>query len=413
MKLKSSAQLKGKHSLFANHRFVFLWLASAVSSFSLSTYMLSEEWYVVSGLGRPSMLGVVMMLTMIPRVALMFIGGALADHFERRKVLFYSDFIRGILVGGMALLVLGGSLNIWILMVFALLFGTLDAFFWPASRSMIPFIVDQGQLTRANSIIQGTNQFLTIIGPAIAAVLIHWIAYQGVFAVTAFLLLFGSLLNWGIKEEGKKEPKAKKTSILTDLKETIAYIRKESYLKTSMAIGIVLNFFISGPISVGLPILVKNVLHGRAIDLSFIEASLSIGMVAGAVLAGVLNIKKKRAVINITLLIFVSLSFAFLSQIGSVWSGMLFSGLSGLGLAASNIVGASLTQAFVDRGQMGRVQSLMAMTSMGLIPLSFAIVSVLLSTGVPIQWLMLVGSGATTLVSIAILARVRLLWAID
>lgn len=412
-KMVAGSSVVAERSLFTNRRFVFLWLASAASSFALSVYALSEEWYVVSGLNRVNLLGVVMMLTMIPRVIFMFVGGTLSDRIERRKLLFLSDFLRGILVGGMTLLVMLGLLNVWLLMVFALLFGLLDAVYWPASRSILPFIVDKDRLTRANSIVQGTNQTLMIAGPAAGAVLIQWIDFRGVFSVIALLLLFGSLLNWGIKEEGNPVSVTPQQSILSSLKDTIAYIRTVPYIPIMMATSIVINFFISGPISLGLPILVKNVIHGDALDLSFLEGSLFIGMVIGSLLAGVANFRKKRAVLNLGMIGFLGIATVVMSQIDTVWFGIGVVIVAGAAISTVNIIGPALAQSIIEPKMMGRVQSFTSMTGMGLTPLSFALVSVLLSAGISITAMLLVSGVAVMIFSIVILIKARVLWTVD
>lgn len=401
-----------KESLFRNQQFLFLWLAGAASSFSLSVYMISEEWYVVSKLNVPGMLGIVTMLTLIPRVILMFVGGSFADRINRAKILFLSDFIRGLLVAGMAVFFIFGGLNVYVLMFFAFSFGILDAFYWPANSSLVPSVVPKSDLTRANSVIQGSNQIFMIGGPVVGASLIHFIDFKGVFIFTAVLLLFGSLLNRRIQDPGEKL-QTKKPSVIADLKETISYIKTEPYLMTAMGTGIMINFFFSGPISVGIPILVKNVYHGNSLDLSYMSGTLSGGMCLGALLMGLINLKKKRAVANLIMIAVMDVITMILSQTSSVWYGIICMGFIGVVIAASNVNGPSITQSIVDPKRMGRVQSIMAMSGMGLTPLSFALVSVLLSAGIKMADMLLVASLLGLVFIVCVLTFVRSLWRID
>ncbi|GGH87023.1 MFS family permease [Pullulanibacillus pueri] len=409
------ANAPSHEGLFRNYKFISLWLAGAVSSFSLSVYLLSEEWYVVTGLNLGSMLGIVMMVTLIPRVIFMFVGGTLSDRIERKKLLFLSDFIRGILVGLMALLVFLGILNIWVLLFFAFAFGSLDAFYWPANRSFLPFLVHEDQLTRANSVIQGTNQMLMMAGPAFGAVLIHWVGFKGVFAITALLLLVGSLLNLAIRETAKPRANGKQAplSIFKDFKETLAYIKTEPYLITSMGTSIVINFLLSSPLSVGLPLLVKNVMHGNSYHLSLMEGGITFGMFLGAVIAGVFNFKKKRAILNLSLIGIDAIFIFGLSEVVSLWAGVLCIVFIGLFIAIGNVIGPALSQSYIKKEQMGRVQSLMSMSSMGLMPLSFALVSCLLSVGLSISFLLVASSILTLIFVVLVLVFVRSLWRID
>ncbi|MEH6944704.1 MFS transporter, partial [Bacillus sp. JJ722] len=89
-----SLEKKQKISLFKNRAFIFLWLTSSASFLALSTYLFTEQWYIITVLQQENILGIVMMVTMIPRVIFMFIGGVLADRFRRSKIMFFSSFIR-------------------------------------------------------------------------------------------------------------------------------------------------------------------------------------------------------------------------------------------------------------------------------------------------------------------------------
>ncbi len=145
--------MKSSSSLLKNSKFLYLWIASIFSSITLSLYIVAEEWYVVKALGMSESLGWVMVATTVPRILFMSIGGVIADRFSRSTILFLSDFSRALLVAGMVLLLLFDGLSFWILTIFALLFGTLDAFFWPARDALLPSIVEKEQLTRANSLL--------------------------------------------------------------------------------------------------------------------------------------------------------------------------------------------------------------------------------------------------------------------
>nr|WP_255357586.1 MFS transporter [Fictibacillus sp. FJAT-27399] len=104
---------------------------------------MSETWFVIRALEAPSKLGIIMMLTSIPRVLLMSIGGVLADRMKRSHVIFISNLTRGLLVLGLVLLIMNDSMNLIFLGIFALCFGVLDAFYWPANQSMLPTIVEK------------------------------------------------------------------------------------------------------------------------------------------------------------------------------------------------------------------------------------------------------------------------------
>ncbi|KAA0547612.1 MFS transporter [Bacillus sp. BGMRC 2118] len=413
-KVKTAQEVITKGSILRNKKFLLLWFATIFTGLSLSMYLISETWFVVNKLKQDSWLGIVMMITTIPRIMFMAVGGVLADKLSRSQTMFLSNFTRGILVTGLVVLLMTDVLNVWLLLVFAFFFGVLDAFFWPASNSFVPMIVPKSQITRANSIIQTTSQLTLMIGPALAGFLIKFYSFEGAFGTAAILLFLSSFIMKSMKEKKKEKGDLANTSSLrSDLKEGIRYVKGMPFLITVMCNSIIVNFLLVGPINIGLPLLVEHTLKGDILDLSYLESSLAIGMFAGAIITGVVNFKKKRAIMSLSLIAGLGILNGLLSQMTMLWYGIAIMIMAGVCLAISNIVAPSLTQELVDQAMMGRVQSLMATASMGFTPLSFAFVSGLLSFGVQIQAIMLISSLLMTLFVGIVLWKVKIVWTVD
>lgn len=410
-KINKTVTRPSAFSLLKNRSFFFLWISGGLSSAALTIYLLTESWYVVSGLNRQDLLGIVMMLTMIPRVILMLFGGVISDRVKKSYILFLSDFTRGLLVLLIAVLIFLGIMNIWYLLVFAFCFGALDAFFWPASRSLLPSLVNKEQITKANALVQGANQLLTMIGPAIAGFAIHLINYQGTFLLTGVLLLGGSLINLLIKEKDMIR-KAHK-SALAEIKDTWEYAKKVPYILNVMTNSIIINFFLVGPITVGLPLLVKNVLKGSAMDLGYLESGMAVGMLIGAIIMGTVTFRKKRAVTSLLLIGALALLNGTLGLMPSIWFGLIVLGIMGILLSMSNIISPSLTQEMIEEAYVGKVMSMMSTASIGFTPLSFAAVSILISAGVPISWIIIVSSLVLAVYTFTVVVKAKFLWAID
>lgn len=415
--LASEAKVVKKSSfgeLFTNKTFLLLWVASMFTGLSFSIYLISETWFVLRVLEAPSKLGIIMMLTTIPRVVLMSIGGVLADRIKRSYVIFIANMARGLLVLSMAFIIINGGMSLFLLGAFALLFGVLDAFYWPANQSMLPTIIEKQQIVRGNSLMQTTNQLSLFTGPVIAGFIIKFGSFGGVFICTSVLLICSSVLIAQIRYPKSSSHETKKRdSTFQQLKEGIAYVKKVPYLLLTMFAYIFINLFLVGPLNIGLPLMVDQYLKGDVLTLSYLESSLAGGMVIGAVLTGVLNIKRKRPIISLSLVALLSFLNIFLSQMTALWHGILVLSLVGVCLAISNIISPSLVQEMTEKHMMGRVQSLMTTASMGFIPLSFALVSTLLSSGIPIDLIILVSSVILTLFVAMVLWKSKVIRTID
>ena len=156
--------------------FRLLWIGESVSLLGDQFYLIALPWLVLQMTGSALALGTVLALASIPRALFMLIGGAFVDRFSPRSVMFASNFIRMILVGLLALLVLIGSIQLWMLYVLALAFGTADAFFFPAESAIVPALLDSDQLELGNTLTQGVATLSMFVGPALAGIVIAILA---------------------------------------------------------------------------------------------------------------------------------------------------------------------------------------------------------------------------------------------
>ncbi|ARI75741.1 MFS transporter [Halobacillus mangrovi] len=380
-------------SVFKNKNFLLLWGAALLSSFGISFFLFSQSWYVVNVLNLEASLGFIYIAASIPRLLFMIISGTVADRYSKTKIMFLSDFLRGILLAGLVVWFLFGGITLWTFVGFAFFFGILDAFFWAAESAVIPSIVHKENLTRGNSIIQMTNQTSFILAPMIAGVLIAYGSYVTVFVTTAVMLIIASSLVFSMKiNEDATQQENKDKAFWETFKEGIVYVKESRVLTLIVLASILLNLFIVGPMSMGLPLFVKNILNGTAVDFSFLEAGLAGGMLVGSILIGILNAKKNRGKLTLTTLVLSGLAFTGLSFTNELWQSIVMLGLFGMCLSFSNISSISAIQSIIDEKVLGRVMGLVSLASMGLIPVSYAITSGVLALGVAIDHIMAVGA---------------------
>jgi MFS family permease len=368
-----------------NHRFLFLWLASLCSGFALPMYLLAEQWYVVKELQLHVYVGWVMMATTLPRVILMLFGGVVADRFSQSKIMLTTNLARALLILIMVGLLWNQQLSFGVLLFFAVLFGIIDAFFWPASESIIPILVEKEQIVIANSCIQTTNQLSTMLGPLLAGLILHQFDFVNIFACCAGILLLASGFVMRICEQKEAEQKQQGLSVFEQVKEGVQLMKDDPFLLQLLSVLIMVNFFISGPVAIGIPLVANDVLHGNSLDLSYLQSAFGFGAIAGAILVGVCNFQKKRGKILCLALIVISLLIFLLGTITATWVGSLLLLLIGIMTTLINIPLISLIQEKVATDKMGRVMSLVMTLSIGLLPFSYAVCSSLLLLGLSVQ----------------------------
>jgi MFS family permease len=129
--------------------------------------------------------GLVLAAVSVPRVLFLLLGGAVADRIGARVVMIAGDAI--MLVVSVALVVLSASLGtpLAMLLVAAIVFGTVDAFYLPAAGSMPRLLVDDPQLARAAAVRQTGTQLVTIVGGPLGGVLVAAAGFTAAAATDA------------------------------------------------------------------------------------------------------------------------------------------------------------------------------------------------------------------------------------
>ena len=400
---KSALEGSGK-PLLKNTNFLFLWAATLFSSFALAFFTFSQTWYIAKTLNLEASLGIVFVALSVPRLIFMIIGGALADKFPKKNIMFYSNIIRAILVATILTWFIVGDVTLYTFALFALFFGLADAFFWSADGSILPELVEKSRLTQANSLTQMTNQASVILGPVLGGILIKFTNYETIFSITILLLIIAAILVQKIQFTVPEKNETDK-GMFTSIKEGISYVKESPFLSTFLICSAFLNLFLMSPMQVGFPLFVKNVLHGDSLQFSYLEASVGGGMAIGAVIVGLKNINRRRGLFCIIMMLLSGIFFLAINFSTVLWQALLAGMFYGITIAMAIVPLMAMIQSTVKEEMMGRVMSLLMLSSMGFIPLSYAFTSLALGIGIPIVTVM--KSGAIAVIVFVLFVAIR------
>ncbi|AVP46189.1 MFS transporter [Bacillus cereus] len=400
---KTALEGSGK-PLLKNTNFLFLWAATLFSSFALAFFTFSQTWYIAKTLNLEASLGVVFVALSVPRLIFMIVGGAVADKFPKKNIMFYSNIIRAILVATILTWFIVGDVTLYTFALFALFFGLADAFFWSADGSILPELVEKSRLTQANSLTQMTNQASVILGPVLGGILIKFTNYETIFSITILLLIVAAILVQKIQFTVPEQQNTDK-GMFTSIKEGILYVKESPFLSTFLLCSAFLNLFLIGPMQVGFPLFVKNVLHGDSLQFSYLEASVGGGMAIGAVIVGLKNINRRRGLFCIIMMLLSGVFFLSINFSTVLWQALLAGMFYGITIAMAIVPLMAMIQSTVKEEMMGRVMSLLMLSSMGFIPLSYAFTSIALAMGIPIVAVM--KSGAIAVIVFVLFVAIR------
>ncbi|PGB88006.1 MFS transporter [Bacillus pseudomycoides] len=399
-----SAPTEGGTPLLQNTNFLFLWAATLFSSFALAFFTFSQTWYIAKTLNLEASLGVVFVALSVPRLIFMIVGGAVADKFPKKNIMFYSNIIRALLVATILIWFIVGHVTLYTFALFALFFGLADAFFWSADSSILPELVEKHRLTQANSLTQMTNQASVILGPVLGGILIKFSNYETIFTITILLLIIAAILVQKIQFTLQEKTDTDK-GMFTSIKEGILYVKESPFLSTFLICSAFLNLFLIGPMQVGFPLFIKNVLHGDSLQFSYLEAAVGGGMAIGAVIVGLKNINRRRGLFCIIMMLLSGVFFLSINFSTALWQALLAGAFYGITIAMAIVPLMAMIQSTVKEEMMGRVMSLLMLSSMGFIPLSYAFTSLALAAGIPIVTIM--KSGAIAVIVFVLFVAIR------
>ena len=387
-----------RHPL-VNREFRYLWIGNTVSGCGDQFFLVALPWLILQLTGSGAILGGIMMVEAIPRAALMLIGGAVTDRVSPRKIMILTAAARTLLVAALAALIWTHHVEVWQIYVLSFFFGVADAFAAPAAQTLLPSLVAPAQLPAANALSQGTQQLAMLVVPAPAGIIIAAFGLASAFSIDAvsFLFIIAALLK--LRDPPTIESAAPRSNLVQSILEGLRYVKNDVALRTLLLVASVLNFCITGPLSVGVAFLAKRE-FGSPAAFGVLVSSVAAGSLVGLLLAAARQ-QRKRGLLLLIVSVVIGICTASIGLLSKLWSLLPILFVMGASAGFLNVHLLAWFQQRVDRAMLGRVMSVLMFASLGLMPLSLA------AAGIAVQWSlrgMFGGAGALVLLVTVIAA---------
>jgi len=251
---------------------------------NIGTWMqtVGAQWFLVGLPGAATLVALVQTADTLPDVLLAFPAGALADAFDRRRLLIILQLLQVAIGTGLTALTLTGHMTPALLLAFTFALGGASAMTLPPYQALIPELVPREQLPSASALGAISINLARAIGPALAGLLIARVGVGVVFGINtaAFLLLIGVLLVWRRPIEAAAQAPER---FLPALRAGGRYVR---YSPITRRILLRLGLFIGPATAVWalLPLVATRLLHLGPGGYGLLLGALGGGAVAGALL---------------------------------------------------------------------------------------------------------------------------------
>jgi hypothetical protein len=356
--------------------FALLWAGAAVSLLGDGVYIVAIAWQVYELSDTPTALSLVGLAWTLPMAAFLLVGGVVSDRIDRRRVMIATDLVRALAVAAIAILSLTGALELWHLILLAVVFGTGDAFFGPAFNATVPGIVPKPMLVQANSLDQFIRPFMmALAGPALGGWTVAALGAGAAFALDAGSFLVSALaisLIAGARPVVREEDEVPR-SALADLREGFRFVRAHAWLWGTLLGAAISLLAFWGPVEVLVPFRIKNDLGGGADDFGLVLAAGGVGAIVAAVAMAQLGLPRKHMTFMYVAWATGCLGIAGLAFASVLWEAMASSFVQQALFASGLVVWGTLLQTLVPGYLLGRVTSLDWFVSTCLVPVSFAL----------------------------------------
>lgn len=264
-----------------NYRLFFI--SSTVTNIGTWIQRIAQDWLVLQLTHSGTDLGLVTGLQFLPALFLSMQGGAIADRFDKRKVLVLTNLAGGIFALILGLLALFGTVHRWHVYALAFALGVASAIDAPVRQSFVAEMVGPADLANAVSLSSANFNAGRLIGPALSGLLIAAFGTGPSFLINSasFFVIIGALLMMNSEELIRRDIENQKKVTIRD---GIRYVRARTDLKAVIfVIGLMATFGLNLQITTAL--MATHVFHLGPSAFGLLSASIALGSVIGSLTA--------------------------------------------------------------------------------------------------------------------------------
>jgi MFS family permease len=360
-----AARTTGPFAALHYRDFRLFWLGLFISNTGTWMQMTAISWMLYEITNSPLQLGLNGIFRAVPSIALGIFGGAMADRYDRKRLLLVTQITSMLLALVLGVLAQTGRIQVWhiyALTSLSAIVGTLDA---PARQALFPSLIPRSVLPNAIALNALLWKGTALLGPSLAGIAIATVGTDGAFYANAlsFLAVVIALL---MMRTGTARIRVT-GDFIQELKEGVSYVLTQKVILAVMVMEAFSSVFGLDPAM--LTIFARDILQVGASGLGFLQSARGVGALVGSGIMIAMGQTRSQGKI-----LFVS---AMLYGAGFALFGVSQSFV--LSLALLVIVGATDTiwaaarniilQVQAPEGLRGRVMGVFYLSNRGLHPL--------------------------------------------
>jgi len=240
----------------------------------------AQSWLVWHLTGSAFLLGVVSFFDSIPRLLLGALGGAIADRFDRRRLLILTQTLGMIQAFVYWFDVYFNFISYWHILLLACLLGIVNTLNQTARQSLVNSLVPREDLANAIALHASVFNLSRILGPSVGGVVIATVGIAGCFFLNAvsFLALILTLI---LMELPAWDFSSSRAGLWREIQEGYQYLRSNSQMFAIVGLSYVVAT-VGAPYATFVPVFATNILRVGPTGFGLLMSAPGIGATAAA-----------------------------------------------------------------------------------------------------------------------------------
>ena len=357
--------------------FFTIWTGQAFSIFGSTLVEFSLIWYLTDKTGSATVLSINMLFMLLPTLLVGPFAGALVDRWNRRRVMIVADTF----IAVTTLFIMGvfyqGHVQPWHIYLVIFLRSAAGLFHYTAMMASTSLMVPEEQLNRISGLNQALRGGMNIIAPPIGAILIGILPMHQILVIdilTAGLAVLPLIFIMIPQPQNESTASVTVKSVFSDIRDGIAYVKQWPGMLGLMLMALMVNF-VFNPINALMPLVVKLHFHAGALQLSWIEMGIGLGIVVGGLTLSIWGGFRKRMFTITLALLLAGIGFIAIGSLpeNGIWLCVGFIFLVGVALPFIDGPIQAIIQAKASPEYQGRLMTLLIFSSKVTVPFSMLI----------------------------------------
>ncbi len=342
------------------YRRLFLGQVTTVIGAVLTTVAVQQQIFDITG--SSAWVGFASLVALVPLVVFGLLGGAIADTYDRRKLLMITSIGIAATSIGLWIGALSGSESVWVVLGLLALQQGFFAVNQPTRSAIVPRLVPLDLVPAANALGMTVFSLGVIVGPMLVGILIPLVGLPWLYfidALTLVAILYAVVKLPPIPPLGLRRGRAK-------VLDGLAYLRLKPLLLMTFVVDIIA--MVCGMPRALFPQMAQETFGGPpggGLALGLLNAGLAIGSLIGGLTGGWIHRIYRQGIAIVAAIMLWGLSMALFGTTSVLWLAVLYLAIGGWADLVSAVYRSTILQVTATDEMRGRIQGVFTVVVAG------------------------------------------------